>query len=263
MTKTKAIKATDEMLATLSGVALQHRLVDDTSAKTVLFFSVDGVLRYYNGVSIAEPPFAISTAPHESGHWSGLKLVQVLDLAALFYGATVIDDRAMAWWLGKGQASHLYTEVIRVERNILLMWGGNNCRNLCHAGLAFPTQSAASAFVDNFRKGPRKSFRATTPFFVAGKGGVRREYWPAPNEPTPHASKWYGDVLDSTVDLTLLCRPPGGSWEHNSRGQIYSSREAATAAYNAWELALFQNGGRPFEVEWMPTLQQSALTRPT
>jgi hypothetical protein len=255
--KTKKTKATDDVLAELSGHALQHRLIDDAANKTSLFFTDDGVIRFYDGTGLSEPPYVVTTAPHASGHWSNLKHVQVSDLAAFFAGARRIDERAMAWWLGRGQSSHLYTEVIRTDRRVLLLWGGNNSRNLCHAGLTFDGDVSAAALVATFRAGPRKGFRATTPFFVEGKGGVRREYWPAPAEPTPRAQKWFGDVLGADVNLTLQCQAEGGL-DFQRRGVVCTSVEEARSHYNAWELALFHSGGRLYEVEWMSGLQEPA-----
>jgi hypothetical protein len=172
----------------------------------------------------------------------------VSDLQAFLAGVRATSERAMQWTAGDSNA--LYREVVRFEDRVLIVWGRNNARNLQTVGLI---TDDAERLVQAMRAAPLKGFKPTSPYFVEGRGGVVREYWPVP-ETGEHGTveRAVGRCLDNRVVWTT--RYP--EYKREELVEELATDEAAERRFDALELDWYQRGGRPYEVEWMKTAKR-------
>lgn len=172
----------------------------------------------------------------------------VSDLKAFLAGVEAISERAMQWTAGDSNA--LYREVVRFDDRVLIVWGRNNARNLQTVGLI---TDDAERLVQAMRAAPLKGFKPTSPYFVDGRGGVVREYWPVP-ETGAHGKveRAVGRCIDNRVVWTT--RYP--EHEREELVEELATDGAAERRFDALELDWYQRGGRPYELEWMKTAKR-------
>lgn len=194
------------------------------------------------------PGVVLTTAPFDSVHWADT-LVRVPDLAAWLGDARSLDERAMRW--NKGA----WAEAVRFGRRLLVCEGGNNMRNLSSIGLTFDTESEARRAFTSFATVLPAGWVDTGPVYVAGRGGVSREYLAsaAQRERTrQHAA--IVRVLDDELRTTIV-DPTGNRTEQRQR---FATEAEAVSALNAFELQWYLAGGQQYEVESMEGLKRRA-----
>ncbi len=190
----------------------------------------------------------LTAAPFQSIHW-GESLVRVPDLAAWLGDASALDERAMRW--NKGA----WAEAVRFGRRLLVCQGGNNMRNLRSIGLTFETDSEARRAFTSFATVLPAGWVDTGPVYVAGCGGVSREYLAsdAQRERTrQHAA--VVRVLDEELRTTIV-DPTGNRTEQRQR---FATDAEALSALNTFELQWYLAGGQQYEVEHMESLKRRA-----
>lgn len=198
-------------------------------------------------------PVAFTAAAHgqrSSFHYPNRVLFAVEDLRSFVAGATEISEREMQWTAGDSQA--LYREIVRFGDRVLIVWGRNNARDLQSVGV-IAGESEARALVKAFRAAPLKGFKSTSPYFIEGRGGVVREYWPVPESGTHgKVEKGRGRCLDNRVSWTTQYP----KYERDELLEELATDEAAEQRFDALELDWYKRGGSPYEIEWMKTARR-------
>ena len=231
-------------LAKLIGHAVTQRLHEDAKTGLVLCVDDTDTAHLIDGKSHAAGVTA-TTARRESMHYKS-QLVAVPDVMSWLGDATAVDARDMAWSKG----GKTFREAVRFGSRVLVVTGGNNARTLMSIGLLFDDQAKAERFFASFTEVPPKGWTRTGPWYVPGRGGVAREYWPA-KVPGPKVNKALGQVIDETARWVL----DHGNAVATVREETFESAAEAQAAFNAWELEWYRAGGRPYEIEWMKRLR--------
>jgi hypothetical protein len=190
---------------------------------------------------------AIANKQPKSFHYNET-FFAVSDLKAFLAGVETTSERAMQWTAGDSNA--LYREVVRFDNRVLIVWGRNNARNLQTVGLI---TDDAERLVQAMRATPLKGFKPTSPYFVDGRGGVVREYWPVPETGTHgKVERAVGRCIDNRVEWTT--RYP--EHEREELVEELATDEAAERRFDALELDWYRRGGRPYEIEWMKTAKR-------
>lgn len=148
-----------------------------------------------------------------------------------------------------------WAETVRFGRRLLVCSGGNNMRNLSSIGLTFDTESEAKRSFTSFATVLPAGWVDTGPVYVAGCGGVSREYLAseAQRERTrQHAA--VVRVLDEELRVTIV-DPTGARTEQRQR---FATEADAVTALNAFELQWYLAGGEQYEVEYMEGLKRRA-----
>jgi hypothetical protein len=195
---------------------------------------------------------AVANKQPASFHYPDRTFFAVEDLKTFVAGANATSERVMQWTAGDANA--LYREVVRFDDRVLIVWGRNNARDLQSVGL-IASEADARALVQAMRDAPLKGFKATSPYFIDGRGGIVREYWPVP-ETGKHGDveRGVGRCLDNRVEWTT--RYP--EYEREELIEELETDEAAERRFDALELDWYRRGGRPYEIEWMKTAKRRA-----
>lgn len=190
---------------------------------------------------------AIANKQPASFHYPNRAFFAVQDLRAFVAGVKATSERAMQWTAGDSNA--LYREVVRFDDRVLIVWGRNNARDLQTVGLI---TDDAERLVQAMRAAPLKGYKPTSSYFLEGRGGVVREYYP-PTENTKRAiERAVGRCLDNRVEWTT--RYPEHEYEEHV--EELATDEQAERRFDALELDWYRRGGRPYEVEWMKTAKR-------
>lgn len=234
-------------LSKLSGHAVVTRVHEDAKAGLVLF--IDESKRAHLAVGqTLDVGVSLSTQRRDSIHYS-VPLFEV-EVSEWLRDEKAVDARAMAWT----KSGNLYREAIRYGRQVLVVWGGNNARNLQSVGLTFEQVDAAKRFYSSFTERLPKGFIDTGVTYVPGRGGVAREYWPPKKQTGKKVVKALGRVVDESVRWVLDFS--GANFKEDVA--TYPTEADAIAAFNRKELEWYRAGGRPYEIEWMKSIKRRA-----
>lgn len=176
----KPLKAGDPLalfqgaIAEVVGASKRRAFILDTQG--VVRFAEDGVERP-PPVTITMPGAAMSAADPlehrkmdeaEAAH----RRASLAEVSRLAKTEGPASERAM-FWKGAGVAYH---DLARHGRYVIWRYGRNNGFNekvrVCQAG----DEDAAAAFLADIRAAPPKGYRATSPYYVEGRGCVVRTY---------------------------------------------------------------------------------------
>jgi hypothetical protein len=232
-------------LEKLVGHAVVTRVHEDAKAGLVLFVDAANTAHLAEGKALASG-VELTTTRRDSLHYTS-PLFAVLELAAWLDDTKRVDARDMAW-SATGQS---YREALRFGPRVLVVWGGNNARTLQTIGLTFDDASRAQRFAESFTTVPK--WVRTGPWYVPGRGGVAREYWPA-KVPGKKVVKALGRVIDETARWVI----DRGDAPETTRDETFKTNAEAMAAFTQWELDWYLAGGRPYEIEWMERLRSRA-----
>lgn len=192
----------------------------------------------------------VATKQPPSFHYPDRVFYSVSDLRAFVGNAKAISERAMQWTAG--DSNSLYREAVRFGDRVLIVWGRNNARDLQSVGV-ITSEANAKALVQAMRNAPLKGYKPTSPYFVEGRGGVCREYWPVPEKgKLGKVERGKGRCIDNRVEWTT-CYP---NHEYDAKVEELATDEAAEKRFDALELDWYKRGGRPYEIEWMKTAKR-------
>lgn len=222
------IELDDDGLAALAGTKVEHRLVTNAATHEVWFLDDGNNLVVYDGYEVVPAPCTAEFSRLREG----INFLAVKDFMA---GRDKLAERVLCMGAKKAGAVR---EALRFADRVLLYDGtGTDYWGDTHtdvAGFAFPDEAGAQRLFALLRDNPPADTVRVDPWYLAGKGAVRRCYY------NPVIGGGYnedGDAKIAIVGAEVQAVIDDGAPE--LAPGPYADHAAAIAAVEDWEGALY------------------------